>query len=80
MVKPSKSQIITELESDVASKVGRKYAALQAHPQKFLGDFGINDLTHTNIQQAKKYLVRVYHTSARCDTFDELRVRSFVTY
>jgi len=60
--------------SDVTSKIGTKSAALKAHPENFLRNFGREENgNETDYALAEKFLVQVLKHGSACNTFDELR-------
>lgn len=69
-----KAHILTG--DDTVSKIGTKIGALAAEPVKFLKEFAETE-EECDFKDVEKYLVRVWKTSSKCDTFDDLRYSEF---
>ena len=58
---------------DYTSKFGTKLAALKAHPEQYLKDFGAKNNLKNQVVMAEEYLTLVLKRTSMCKTTDDLR-------
>ena len=71
-----KAHILTR--SDYTSKIGTKAGALRCSPDKYITNFGEENMTSYDMNYAEKYLVKVYKSASKAETFNELRTEQYV--
>ena len=64
--------------SDYTSEMGTKTGALQWSPDEYITNFGEENMTTCDMRNAEKYFVKVYKSTGKTETFNELRTEQYV--